>query len=78
MEYNGYMTRNHFSKYGGPCFINNGFTKHNDVSTTRVSVIDKVKAFLSPAFGATNNPIRHYDQGQKIPESFAGSRNQYT
>ena len=26
--YNGFMGRNYFSKYGGPCFINNGFSSH--------------------------------------------------
>ena len=24
------MTRNHFSKYGGPCFVNDGLSKHTD------------------------------------------------
>jgi hypothetical protein len=24
------MGRNYFSKYGGPCFINNGLTAHHD------------------------------------------------
>ena len=23
------MGRNYFSKYGGPCFLNDGFTKHD-------------------------------------------------
>ena len=40
------MTRNHFSQPGGPYFINHGLSKHNDVSTTRVSFIDKIKAFF--------------------------------
>ena len=26
--YNGYMVRNHFSKHGGPYFINDGLSKH--------------------------------------------------
>ena len=26
--YNGFMGRNHFSRAGGPYFINNGFSKH--------------------------------------------------
>jgi hypothetical protein len=42
------MTRNHFSKKGGPYFINDGFTKHNDHIPTppSVSIIDRVKAFF--------------------------------
>jgi hypothetical protein len=26
--YNVYMGRNYFSKYGGPCFMNDGFSHH--------------------------------------------------
>jgi hypothetical protein len=44
------MTRNHFSKRGGPYFINDGFPKNviDNVSTTTnsVSIIDKIKAFF--------------------------------
>ena len=48
--YNVSMTRNHFSKRGGPYFINDGFPKNviDNVSTTTnsVSIIDKIKAFF--------------------------------
>jgi hypothetical protein len=27
--YNGFMGRNYFSKYGGPCFINDGVSQHD-------------------------------------------------
>jgi hypothetical protein len=27
--YNDFMGRNYFSKYGGPCFRNDGFSKHD-------------------------------------------------
>ena len=49
MEYNRSMTRNHFSKKGGPYFINDGFTSHKEhvnVSTTSVSTIGKIKSFF--------------------------------
>ena len=50
MEYNGYMSRNNFSKPGSPFYINDGLTHHDHdhigVSHTRVSFIDRVKAFF--------------------------------
>ena len=49
MEYNRSMTRNHFSKKGGPYFINDGFPKYvkaNLPTTTSVSTIDKIKSFF--------------------------------
>jgi hypothetical protein len=45
--YNVYMTPRHFSSKYGPYFVNDGFTKQNDpIPTTRVSTIDKIKAFF--------------------------------
>jgi hypothetical protein len=76
------MSPRHFSSRGGPYFINDGFTSHQDhidVSTTSVSTIGKIKAFFkSRAKTKTNNTIRHYERGQKIPESFAGSKDSIT
>ena len=73
------MTRNHFSNKGGPYFINDGFTRHNDVSTTSVSTIGKIKAFFkSRPKTATDNPIRHYEGPEKIAGSFAGSKDSIT
>jgi hypothetical protein len=41
------MTRNYFSKRGGPYFISDGFSKHNEgASTIPYSVIDKIKSFF--------------------------------
>jgi hypothetical protein len=40
------MTRNYFSKKGGPYFVNDGFSKQRVTSTTKVSVIDRVKSFF--------------------------------
>ena len=47
------MTRNHFSKKGGPYFINDGFSKQNDPipTTPSVSFIDRVKAFFKSRRG---------------------------
>ena len=48
--YNAYMTRNHFSKEGGPYFINNGFSKHptqaEPVKTKGIPIIGRVTALL--------------------------------
>ena len=39
--------RYHFSQKGGPYFVNDGFTSHHGpIDTTRVSFIDRVKAFF--------------------------------
>jgi len=53
--YNNYMTRNHFSKEGGPYFINNGFSKHptkaKPVKSKGIPIIGKVISLLkSPRF----------------------------
>ena len=40
------MSPRHFSSRYGPYFVNDGFSKQNDVSTTSVSTIDKIKAFF--------------------------------
>ena len=44
--YNNIMTRNYFSKRGGPYFISDGLSKHNDPKPTTVSTIDKIKSFF--------------------------------
>jgi hypothetical protein len=76
------MSPRHFSSRGGPYFINDGFTNHQDhidVSTTSVSFIGRVRAFFKSRLKTkTNNPIRHYDRGQKIAGSFAGSKDSIT
>jgi len=52
--YNIYMTRNHFSKQGGPYFRNDGFSKHtdshNDHTHASVSTIGKIKSFFKSRF----------------------------
>jgi hypothetical protein len=41
------MSPRHFSSKYGPYFVNDGFSKQNDpMPTTRVSFIDRVKAFF--------------------------------
>ena len=45
MEYNGYMARNHFSKYGGPYFINEGISYHEE-PTIRITLIGRIVAFF--------------------------------
>jgi hypothetical protein len=75
------MSPRHFSSRYGPYFRNDGFTKHNDHIPTppSVSIIDRVKAFFKSRLKTkTNNPIRHYDRGQKIAGSFAGSKDSIT
>jgi hypothetical protein len=38
------MSPRHFSKYGGPYFINDGVSKHNE--SNKVSVIGSIKSFF--------------------------------
>lgn len=48
--YNKYMTRNHFSKYGGPYFMNDGFSGHPENharNKKKVSLLARIKAFFS-------------------------------
>ncbi len=49
--YNGFMGRNYFSKYGGPCFINNGFSNHTEEQTcidpNCSTTMAKIKKFFS-------------------------------
>jgi len=40
------MSPRHFSKRGGPYFVNDGFSKHQNVSRTSVSTIDRIKSFF--------------------------------
>jgi hypothetical protein len=44
------MTRNHFSKEGGPYFVNNGFSKHptqsKPVKSKGIPIIGKVTSLL--------------------------------
>lgn len=40
------MTRNHFSKKGGPYFINDGFSSHVDPVEPKVSLFAKIKKLL--------------------------------
>jgi hypothetical protein len=48
------MSPRHFSRYGGPYFINDGYSKHTDEhhdhSHTRVSTIARIKSFFKSRF----------------------------
>ena len=48
--YNIYMTRNYFSKRGGPYFVNDGFPKYVGTPPNRVSTIDRIKSFFKSRF----------------------------
>ena len=50
--YNIFMTRNYFSKYGGPCFMNDGFSRHNEdiPYVDKVSTIGRIKSFFKSRF----------------------------
>jgi hypothetical protein len=74
------MSPRYFSSRYGPYFRNDGFSRQNDhIPTTKLSFIDEIKAlFKSRAKTKTDNPVGHYDQGQKIAESFAGSKDSIT
>ena len=43
--YNKDMSPRHFSKRGGPYFVNDGFSKQQNVSAS-VSTIDRIKSFF--------------------------------
>ena len=45
MVYNNYMTRNHFSKKGGPYFISDGFSKQKKVVKS-ITTIGRIKSFF--------------------------------
>jgi hypothetical protein len=40
------MTRNHFSKRGGPYFINDGFSSHEEHAKPIASLLAKIKKLL--------------------------------
>jgi len=44
------MTRNYFSRRGGPYFVSDGFSQHTDLPTTRVSTIARIKSFFKSRF----------------------------
>jgi hypothetical protein len=48
------MTRNYFSRRGGPYFISDGFSQHtdnhDDHSHTKVSTIARIKSFFKSRF----------------------------
>jgi hypothetical protein len=44
------MGRNYFSKYGGPCFINNGVSKHHDHEEPHDIKPDCVSIFIAIGF----------------------------
>ena len=52
--YNIFMSPRHFSRYGGPYFINDGLSQHTDShhdhSHTSVSTIAKIKSFFKSRF----------------------------
>jgi hypothetical protein len=74
------MSPRHFSSRYGPYFRNDGFTRHNDyIPPAKVSIIDGIKAlFKSRPKKKTDNPVRHYEGPEKIPGSFAGSKDSIT
>ena len=49
------MTRNYFSKQGGPYFVNDGFSKHPSVPANKVSTIGKIKSFFKSRFKSRRN-----------------------
>jgi hypothetical protein len=48
--YNGFMGRNYFSKYGGPCFINDGLSKHQEHENPNDKKPDCVSIFIAIGF----------------------------
>jgi hypothetical protein len=48
--YNDYMTRNHFSKRGGPYFVNDGFPKYEKEKENKglgsIPIIGRISALL--------------------------------
>ena len=56
--YNNYMTRNYFSRHGGPYFRNDGFSKHTDLPPKKVSTIGKIKSFFKSRFKSRRANIK--------------------
>ena len=48
--YNNYMTRNYFSRRGGPYFVSDGFSRHTDTPPIKVSTIGSIKSFFKSRF----------------------------
>jgi hypothetical protein len=51
--YNIFMTRNYFSRRGGPYFVSDGFSQHTDHNYdchTSVSLISRIKSFFKSRF----------------------------
>jgi len=44
------MTRNYFSKRGGPYFVNDGFPKYVGTPAAKVSIIGRIKSFFKSRF----------------------------
>lgn len=44
--YNEAMARNHFSKKGGPYFVGQTFSQHNDPAKPKISLLAKIKKLL--------------------------------
>jgi len=44
------MTRNYFSRHGGPYFRNDGFSRHSESLDKKVFTIGNIKSFFKSRF----------------------------